>query len=131
MTYRLLSIYQATFICVQFKLNFPQIITLVFCLNRASDEFSHQFSNFEESRVSYRYQAHHPLSFWRLVLVGGARSELFRQSALAPFGKEPSPRSVFTAQLVSSGTVSLVFWRIILIGGFPKVSLKSEATRRI
>ena len=60
----------------------------------------------------------HPLSFWRLDLVGGACSELFRQFALAPLGKEPSPRSVFTAQLVSSGTVSLVFWRIISIGGF-------------
>ena len=50
--------------------------------------------------------------------MGGARSDLFRQSALAPFGKEPSPRSVFTAQLFISSTVSLVFWRIISIGGF-------------
>ena len=63
---------------------------------------------------------------WRLDLVGCARSELFRQSALAPFGKEPSPRSVFTAQLVSSGTVSLVFWRIISIGGFSVDCARSE-----
>ena len=55
-----------------------------------------------------------------------ARSELFRQSALAPFGKEPLPRSVFTAQLVSSGTVSLVFWRIISIGGFSVDCARSE-----
>ena len=58
--------------------------------------------------------------------VDCARSELFRQSALAPFGKEPLPRSVFTAQLVSSGTVSLVFWRIISIGGFSVDCARSE-----
>ena len=63
---------------------------------------------------------------WRLDLVGCARSELFRQSALASYGKEPSPRSVFTAQLVSSGTVSLVFWRIISIGGFSVDCARSE-----
>ena len=44
--------------------------------------------------------------------------------------QEPSPRSIFAAQLVCSGTVPLVYWRIISIGGIPKVSLKSVTARR-